>query len=69
MVLTKNHKVMLATFIRDNKDIMNAAFSTKITKDVKKKKWAEIFDLLKSHGADIEDVATLKRVSFDNLNL
>jgi len=63
MPLTKSQKQTLATFLRDNKTEIFGAFNARVTKDSKRQKWVEIFQILKSDGADVTDVASLKKVS------
>ena len=59
-VMSPEQKLILATFVRDNKAMLVGKFSPMITQKKRDAKWTEIFENLLELGAVIQDVETLR---------
>lgn len=59
-------KLRLATFIKENKDILFARHSASITNAVKTNKWKDCFNMLLSHGAVISSPQYLRDRVWNN---
>jgi hypothetical protein len=61
--MTLQHKVMLATLVLTNKELILGKLTPTVTNKKKDAKWHEIYAELSSHGAVIESVKHLRDVN------
>jgi len=67
-MMTHDHKIILAKFVRDNKGVLVGKFSPSVTQKARDKKWTEIFTHLTELGAVFEDVSSLRFTAYRNLS-
>jgi anti-sigma28 factor (negative regulator of flagellin synthesis) len=65
--LSRDHKLILAKLVRDNKALLLGKHSPLVTNQKKHAKWTEIFNDLKSMGANLKDVDYLRQTTWDNM--
>ena len=66
-MLSKQQELLLAQLVRDNKVIVLAPFSSKVTKKAKQEAWETIRTQLNGVGANIDGAKTLRDVLWANI--
>ena len=63
MAWTTGQKFEFVLLLRENKDILFGEFSPSLTKEVKNRKWEEIANQMRAHGAVFKDIRNLRKVN------
>ncbi len=63
MAWSTGQKLEFVLLLRDNKDILFGEFSPSVTKEVKNRKWEEIANQMRAHGAIFKDIKNLRKVN------
>jgi hypothetical protein len=59
--------LILTKLVRDNKALLLGKYSPLVTNQKKHAKWTEIFNDLKSMGANLKDVDYLRQTTWGNM--
>ncbi len=63
MAWTTGQKLEFVQLLRDNKEVLFGEFSPSVTKESKNRKWEEIADQMRAHGAVFKDIRNLRKVN------
>jgi hypothetical protein len=66
-LMTQDHRLELASMVRDNKQVLIGKFSPSVTQKSRDQKWTEIYTHLTELGAVFEDVNMLRFTAYPNL--
>ncbi len=63
MAWTTGQKLEFVQLLRDNKEVLFGEFSPSITKETKSRKWEEVANHMRAHGAVFKDIRNLRKVN------